>query len=98
MRERHPTVYILASGRNGTIYIGVTSDLRKRIWQHRNELVESFTKKYAAYKLVYFEVHESMQAAILREKQMKKWNRAWKVALIEKQNPYWHDGYQELME
>ena len=88
---KQPAVYILASKRNGTLYIGVTSDLVKRVWQHKNDLAEVFTKKYGVHTLVYYELYDTMAAAILREKQMKKWNRAWKIELIEKQNPTWND-------
>lgn len=88
---KQPAVYILASKRNGTLYIGVTSDLVKRVWQHKNDLAEGFTKKYGVHTLVHYELHDTMAAAILREKQMKKWNRAWKIELIEKENPAWND-------
>jgi len=90
------TVYILASKRNGTLYIGVTSDLIKRVWEHKNHLVEGFTKKYGVDRLVYHETHETAESAIAREKKMKKWNRDWKIRLIEKDNPDWHDLYEEL--
>jgi putative endonuclease len=90
-------LYILASGKNGTLYVGVTSDLRKRIYEHKNDLVEGFTKKYAVHDLVYLEATESVKSAIAREKQIKKWNRAWKIRLIEKKNPGWNDLYSELM-
>lgn len=90
-------VYILASGRNGTLYIGVTSDLIKRVYEHKNNLVEGFTRKYDVHYLVYYEVTESVESAISREKQMKKWNRAWKIRLIEKDNPEWKDLYSELI-
>ena len=93
---KHPCVYILASQRNGTLYIGVTSDLIKRIWEHKEDLVEGFTKQYGCHTLVYFEQHAEMNAAILREKQMKKWNRDWKLALIEKENPLWRDLWAEI--
>ncbi|MGQ5525416.1 GIY-YIG nuclease family protein [Chitinimonas sp. PSY-7] len=86
-----PAVYILASQCNGTLYIGVTSNLVQRVWQHRNDQAEGFTKKYGVHTLVYYELHTEMYAAITREKQLKKWNRAWKLALIEKQNPTWQD-------
>jgi putative endonuclease len=89
--EKQPAVYMLASERNGTIYIGVTSDLPKRIWQHKNDLVDGFTKKYGVHCLVYYELHNDIASAITREKQLKKWNRAWKLELIEKQNPDWND-------
>ena len=94
---KQPAVYILASQRNGTLYIGVTSDLIKRIWEHRSDLVEGFTKKYRVHQLVYFEQHQDMLAAITREKQLKKWNRAWKLALIEKSNPEWHDLWGDIV-
>jgi putative endonuclease len=97
MRERSPCVYILASKKNGTLYIGVTSDLIKRAWEHKNDLVEGFTKKYGVHVLVYFELHEDMAAAIQREKQLKKWNRDWKIDLIEKDNPEWADLYESLI-
>ncbi|MEJ0010693.1 MAG: GIY-YIG nuclease family protein [Alphaproteobacteria bacterium] len=83
--------YILASKRNGTLYIGVTGDLIKRSFQHRTAEVKSFTEKYGVKLLVYYETHESIEAAIVREKQMKKWNRKWKLELIEKFNPEWRD-------
>ncbi len=94
---KQPCVYILASKRNGTLYTGVTSDLVKRIWEHKNDLVEGFTKKYAVHQLVFFEQHENMIAAITREKQLKKWNRDWKLRLIEEQNPEWADLYGSLL-
>ena len=97
MIERQPAVYILASKRNGTLYIGATSNLRKRIWEHKNDLVEGFTKMYRVHSLVYFEMHENMTAAIMREKQLKKWNRAWKLQLIEWHNPGWTDLWQEIV-
>ena len=94
--EKHPAVHILASQRNGTLYIGVTSNLVKRIWEHKNDLVEGFTRQYGCHTLVYFEQYEDMTNAIQREKQMKKWNRAWKIGLIEKQNPNWQDLWPEI--
>jgi putative endonuclease len=84
---KQQAVYILASKRNGTLYVGVTSDLVKRVWQHKNDVVKGFTEKYGVHTLVYYELHVSMTEAILREKQLKKWNRAWKIELIEKENP-----------
>jgi putative endonuclease len=81
--HKQPAVYILASKPNGTLYIGVTSDLLKRAWEHKNDLVEEFTKRYGVHRLVYYELHEDMVSAIRREKQVKKWNRAWKLELIE---------------
>jgi len=95
--ERQPAVYILASKRNGTLYIGVTSDLRKRNWEQKNDLVEGFTKKYGVHRLVYYELHGDMVSALTREKQMKKWYRAWKVELIEKQNPCWNDLWEGII-
>ncbi|MFO0389069.1 MAG: GIY-YIG nuclease family protein [Alphaproteobacteria bacterium] len=89
-------VYIMASGKNGTLYIGVTSNLAKRVYEHRNGLVDGFTKKYGIKTLVYFEQTNDVEAAILREKQMKKWNREWKLELIEKMNPEWNDLYEEI--
>ncbi len=94
---KQPAVYILASRRNGTLYIGVTSDLRKRIWQHMEGTFEGFTKKYQVYLLVYFELCTTMRMAILREKQLKRWNRKWKLRLIETKNPTWRDLYAEIV-
>jgi len=94
---KQPTVYILASRRNGTLYTGVTSDLIKRIWQHRHNVVDGFTKKYGVHRLVYYELHLEMVSAIVREKQIKKWNRAWKLLLIEQMNPRWDDLYKTLL-
>ena len=91
-----PCAYILASKPNGTLYVGVTSDLVQRIWQHKNNLVEGFTKRYGVHRLVWYEVHESMESAIQRERAIKKWNRAWKIELIEKNNPTWRDLYDEI--
>jgi putative endonuclease len=95
---KQPAVYILASKRNGTLYIGVTSDLLKRTWQHREHIVDGFTKKYEVSILVWYELHETMDSAILREKQLKKWNRQWKVRLIEESNPYWNDLWAQILE
>ncbi|ABM24322.1 MULTISPECIES: GIY-YIG nuclease family protein [Shewanella] len=86
-----PYVYIMASQFNGTLYIGVTSHLEQRIWQHKNAIVDGFTHKYKVDQLVYFEVHASMYDAICREKQLKKWRREWKINLINSQNPKWED-------
>ena len=91
-----PAVYILASKRNGTLYIGVTSDLQKRSWEHKNDLLDGFTKKYGVHRLVYYELHGNVVSAITREKQLKKWNRAWKLELIERGNPDWNDIWQEI--
>jgi len=90
-------VYILASQKNGTLYIGVTSNLIKRVYEHKNDVVNGFTKKYQVHKLVYFEEHIDVRQAIQREKQMKKWKRQWKIELIEKSNPRWKDLYQDLV-
>ena len=89
-------VYLLASKRNGTLYIGVTSDLVGRVWQHRNKAADGFTAKYGVTRLVYYELHESAESAISREKQIKKWNRSWKLKLIEDNNPDWKDLYDEI--
>ena len=90
-------VYILASKRNDTLYVGVTSDLIKRVYEHKNNLVTGFTQKYDVHNLVYYEVTESIESALRREKQLKKWKREWKIRLIEKGNPEWKDLYQELL-
>jgi putative endonuclease len=95
--ERQPAVYILASKQNGTLYIGVTGDLVKRAWQHKNNLVEGFTKKYGVHLLVYYEMHPDILSAITREKQLKKWNRAWKLELIEENNPEWNDLWDKIV-
>lgn len=90
-------VYILASQRNGTLYVGVTSDIVKRVWEHKQDHVEGFTKKYGVHTLVWYEVHMEMQAAITREKAIKEWKRAWKLKLIEHSNPDWRDLYGDLL-
>ena len=95
MRDRVPCVYVLASMRNGTLYIGVTSDLPRRMFEHRNGLIEGFTKRYDVKMLVYAEFFDAMQDAIAREKRLKEWRRAWKLRLIEGANPEWHDLYDE---
>ncbi len=92
-----PCVYIMASKRNGTLYIGVTNDVVRRVWEHKNNAVDGFTKKYGVHMLVYYELHETMPDAILREKQMKRWNRAWKIELIQGSNPEWRDVYQDII-
>ncbi|MDH3760447.1 MAG: GIY-YIG nuclease family protein [Gammaproteobacteria bacterium] len=96
MNEKCPCVYLLANKPFGTLYIGVTSDLKKRIWQHKNNLVEGFSNKYKLHRLVWFELHLSMYAAIDREKNLKNWNREWKINLLEKANPNWRDLYPGL--
>jgi putative endonuclease len=88
---KQPAVYILASDRNGTLYIGVTSNLLARVHQHRTKAVPGFTARHDVSRLVWFEMHETMESAILREKQLKVWRRAWKLELIETANPVWHD-------
>ncbi|MCL2020760.1 MAG: GIY-YIG nuclease family protein [Betaproteobacteria bacterium] len=93
---RKPCVYILASKQNGTLYTGVTSNLVRRMEQHKAEVVEGFTERYAVHKLVWCEEHSTMASAIAREKAIKKWNRAWKLRLIEKANPEWHDLTEKL--
>ena len=93
---KQPAVYILASKRNGTLYIGVTSDLAKRIWQHKNDVVDGFTKRYSVHYLVWYELHETMESAIGREKALKNWKRVWKLELIEKSNPGWQDLYETI--
>ena len=93
--EKSPCVYIVASRPNGTLYIGVTSDLHGRISEHKQDLFEGFTKRYSVHHLVYYEMHETMPAAILREKQIKEWKRAWKIRLIESMNPEWIDLFNE---
>ncbi|MFO7592922.1 MAG: GIY-YIG nuclease family protein [Pseudomonadota bacterium] len=95
--ERLPCVYILASKPNGTLYTGVTSNLPKRIWEHKNNVVEGFTKKYGVHTLVWYEVHETMESAILREKRIKEWKREWKIGMIEKNNPQWRDLYPGIL-
>ena len=92
-----PCVYILASECNGTLYIGVTSDVVKRVWEHQSDFVEGFTKEYQVHILVWYEVHENMESAITREKQLKEWKRQWKVELIEKVDPYWNDLYPTIV-
>lgn len=94
--EKQFCVYILASQRNGTLYIGVTSDLLKRIWQHKNKVVEGFSNRYSVDKLVYYELHTTAESAITREKRLKVWKRNWKKDLIESFNPEWEDLYERI--
>ena len=96
-KVKSPCVYILSSRRNGTLYVGVTSDLVKRVWEHKNNVVEGFTKRYGVHMLVWFEIHANMESAILREKAIKKWERKWKLKLIEKDNTQWNDLYSDLI-
>ena len=95
--KKQLAIYILASKHNGTLYIGVTSDLVKRIWEHKNNLVEGFTKRYNVHRLVWYELHESMESAITREKRLKNWKRKWKLELIESSNPKWLDLYRRIV-
>ena len=90
-------VYIMASRKNGTLYVGVSGDPVGRIWQHKNEWFEGFTKRYGVKRLVWYEVHEDAEAAIQREKRLKEWHRAWKIRLIEARNPDWRDLYSEVI-
>ena len=92
-----PAVYILANARNGALYIGSTSNLPQRVWQHKSGLVDGFSKKYRVYLLVYYEQYEDMYTAICRERQLKRWNRAWKIELIEAKNPDWDDLYLRIL-
>ena len=94
---KKPAVYILASKPRGTLYTGVTRDLIKRIWEHKNDVVTGFTKEYKIHRFVYYELHEDISSAILREKQIKKWNRLWKIELIEDFNPEWNDLYDDIL-
>lgn len=93
---RYYYVYILASGKNGTLYVGVTNDLVKRVWQHKTMVFKGFTEKYKVDNLVYYEIFNDINEAILREKHIKNWNRQWKLKLIEKDNPHWVDLYEEM--
>jgi putative endonuclease len=95
--NKQPAVYILASKRNGTFYVGVTLDLVKRIWEHKNNMVEGFTKNYIVHRLVWYELHASMESAIMREKRLKDWKRAWKLRLVESKNPVWVDLYETIV-
>lgn len=94
--EKQPCVYMLASRQNGTLYVGVTSDLIKRVWQHKNNMVESFTRHHGVHVLVWYEIHETMESAIVREKAIKQWKRRWKLNLIERDNHQWRDLYYDL--
>ena len=94
---KQPCVYMLASRRNGTLYTGVTSDLIKRVWEHKNDLIEGFTKRYGVHMLVWYEAHETMLSAIAREKAIKEWKRRWKLELIENSNSEWRDLYPDLL-
>jgi putative endonuclease len=95
--DRQPCVYMLASQRNGTLYIGVTSNLVKRTWEHKSNFVEGFTKMYKVHNLVWYEVHDTIESAIQREKALKKWRRKWKIGMIESFNPEWTDLYESII-
>jgi putative endonuclease len=96
--ERHYYVYILASRMYGTLYVGITNNLIRRMWEHKNDVVAGFSKDYRVHRLVWFEVHETPIGAITREKQIKKWNRDWKVNLIQAKNPQWNDLYESIVQ
>lgn len=90
-------VYILSSQKNGTLYIGITNNIAKRVWEHKNQKVDGFTKKYEVHHLVYYEIYDNPESAIAREKQLKKWNRKWKIELIQEKNPEWKDLYKDIL-
>jgi putative endonuclease len=94
---KQPCAYILASQKNGTLYVGVTSDLVKRVWQHKSDLAEGFTREHQVHTLVWYEVHETMESAIVREKNIKAWKRLWKLELIESSSPDWNDLYEQIV-
>jgi len=94
--DKNPAVYILTNKQNKVLYIGVTGDLKKRVWEHKEKLIKGFTNKYNTNKLVYFEIHKNMKQAIKKEKKIKKWNRKWKIEMIERDNPKWKDLYCDL--
>jgi putative endonuclease len=98
MPPKQPAVYIMANSERGTLYIGVTGDLKRRVWEHREGVVEGFTERYGLSRLVWFEHHPDFPTAIAREKQLKKWNRAWKLELIEAHNPAWRDLWNDLLD
>jgi putative endonuclease len=95
--NKQPAVYVLASKRNGTLYVGVTSDLIKRVWEHKNNVVKGFTERYSVHQLVWYELHETMESAIRKEKMLKNWKRVWKLELIERSNPNWQDLYETVV-
>ena len=96
--NKQPAVYILANGKNGTLYTGVTSNLARRVWEHKQHAADGFTKRYGVDTLVYYELHVDMEAAITRETQIKKWNRSWKIGLIERFNPAWRELWHDVVE
>lgn len=95
--NKQPAVYVLASKRNSTLYVGVTSDLIKRVWEHKNNVVKGFTERYSVHQLVWYELHETMESAIRKEKMLKNWKRVWKLELIERSNPNWQDLYETVV-
>ena len=95
--ERQPCVYLLASKRNGTLYVGVTSNLVRRVWEHKQHIVEGFTEKHGVDRLVWYEVHDTIVSAISREKAIKNWKRSWKIKVIEQMNPQWRDLFDDLV-
>ena len=95
--DRQPAVYMVASKRNGTLYVGVTSNVAKRVWEHKNNVVEGFTRRYGLHRLVWYEVHETMESAIVREKRIKSWRRIWKLELIEAAHPDGEDLYDAIL-
>jgi putative endonuclease len=97
IRDTRACVYIMASGRNGTLYIGTTNYIARRSWEHRSDAVKGFTRRYGVHRLIYVEFHATMPLAIQREKQLKKWKRTWKLRLIEQSNPQWRDLYDDLL-
>jgi putative endonuclease len=97
MNKKSYYVYILASHRNGTLYIGVTDNLVRRVWEHKNKLVPGFTHRYEIHHLVYYELHQNPESAITREKQLKRWSRLWKLRIIEEMNPEWKDLYKDIL-
>ena len=96
MNDKSFYVYIMAKARNSTFYVGITSDLAKRVWEHKNKVTDGFTQKYDIKNLVYYETHNNAEAAIHREKRLKKWNRTWKMRIIEEMNPEWEDLYESI--
>ena len=90
-------VYILSSQKNGTLYVGVTNHLARRVWEHKHGLVDGFSKKYEVHHLVYYEIHDNPESAITREKQIKKWKREWKIKMVEENNPEWKDLYEDIL-
>ena len=96
MNSRRPCVYILASRRNGTLYVGVTTDIARRAFEHRTDAIAGFTRRYGVHRLVFVEFHDSVAEAMRRENRIKRWRRAWKLALIERDNPQWRDLYDDL--